>query len=409
VLEGSETKAVSLPKVETPSQEIIIPRAAYGKHIPLSCEDVFSDSDTEDAEAQIIPRTLTNIHEIITTMIHLETSGITGAQYEFNDETVARAWAIQTKMKGFQPSHNKLIVDPNMVESDKMFALTIVYAHGIELLRLAKNRDGSTLSRHVPRQLMHHKILYFHKNSITKKPLVITGSYNCTFNAREYSWENIIILDDEESCGKFKAELDTLENFCTKVTTMPPASEIDITTLPEPSRRHYLLQPLTAKKINVYMRPQRGALDLLCEGILHPKFGIKEIRGAFMVFADKAVLTKWIAKKKQTPALNACVIVNSKMKDSECNFYKALIKNGFAIRKNRRLSCSDTETMHNKFCIATRTDDEKIIITGSEHPNENADSQSWQNTVVLIKPDEHILAVFEAAYTDLLANSEAVS
>ena len=65
--------------------------------------------------------------------------------------------------------------------------------------------------------------------------------------------------------------------------------------------------------------------------------------------------------------------------------------------------------MHHKFCIITSSSGRKIIVTGSEHPNDEANTESWQNTVLIIEPDAAVLSLYEKAYNDLFNNSEDIT
>lgn len=51
---------------------------------------------------------------------------------------------------------------------------------------------------------MHHKFFIFGKNGKTKKPLLLTGSFNCTGQADVRNWENAVILDVPEVINKFR-------------------------------------------------------------------------------------------------------------------------------------------------------------------------------------------------------------
>ncbi|MBI2353286.1 hypothetical protein HYV11_03545 [Candidatus Dependentiae bacterium] len=52
--------------------------------------------------------------------------------------------------------------------------------------------------------LMHHKFFIFGLNSLLKKSLLWTGSFNCTQNASKLNDENVIITDDATVIGEYK-------------------------------------------------------------------------------------------------------------------------------------------------------------------------------------------------------------
>jgi len=65
--------------------------------------------------------------------------------------------------------------------------------------------------------LMHHKFFIFGCNK-ENKPLVWTGSWNCTIRASAYNDENVIVLDDALVIERYENCFNQLRNRLLKIT-----------------------------------------------------------------------------------------------------------------------------------------------------------------------------------------------
>ncbi len=109
-----------------------------------------------------------------------EKKGVRAACDVFTQLDVAKAWAKKKQEK--QIKESCLIVDKNFNEN-LPHALSHLESNGVRILQ------NPALS------LMHHKFFIFDENA-ENKPLLVTGSCNCTGQALVHNWEDLVVLDD---------------------------------------------------------------------------------------------------------------------------------------------------------------------------------------------------------------------
>ena len=126
-----------------------------------------------------------DITSIFIKTIDAEQKSIHGAIYMFTDKKIAQA-LVNAKKRGVDV---QLILDQiSMVSCGKGKFLqengVPVYVHRTQEF------NPYTMA------LMHHKFFIFESNR-DNRPLLWTGSWNCTVRGTSYNDENVIVLDDE--------------------------------------------------------------------------------------------------------------------------------------------------------------------------------------------------------------------
>ncbi len=132
-------------------------------------------------------------------LIDIEQKSIHGAMYMFTDKKVAQA-LINARKRGVKIS---MVLDQiSMVGCGKG---KLLQEHGISVAvhRTAEFNPYTTA-------LMHHKFFLFGCNK-NNRPLLWTGSWNCTVRASAHNDENVIILDDEAIIQKYLEYYQDLE------------------------------------------------------------------------------------------------------------------------------------------------------------------------------------------------------
>lgn len=118
-------------------------------------------------------------------MVDAEQKSIHGAIYMFTDKKIAQA-LVNAKKRGVDV---QIILDQiSMISCGKG---KFLQENGVPVfVHRTQEFNPYTMA------LMHHKFFVFGSNK-DKKPLLWTGSWNCTLRATAHNDENVIVLDDE--------------------------------------------------------------------------------------------------------------------------------------------------------------------------------------------------------------------
>ena len=125
-------------------------------------------------------------------MIEAEQKSICGAVYMFTDKKIAQA-IVNAHQRGV---HIQMILDQiSMVSCGKG---KFLQEHGVPVfVHRTEGFNPYTMA------LMHHKFFIFGCNK-DDKPLLWTGSWNCTLRATQHNDENVIVLDDQQVIGQYQ-------------------------------------------------------------------------------------------------------------------------------------------------------------------------------------------------------------
>ena len=196
---------------------------------------------TEIFEGSSFPQVLfsPDIREFICSLISHEEEGITGAMYQFTLEDVARAWAKQHKKKDLESS---LYLDDRYPQ-EMLDALRILSKAGISLHSVTKTRVVTSpyKAKNGSFQDTHHKF-YIFTNNKEGRAVLVTGSYNSTGHANEFSWENVYATDDPATIADYLAELEELKGYAEEIAV----SRKDV----EKSHRNYGKRVEEKRRIN---------------------------------------------------------------------------------------------------------------------------------------------------------------
>lgn len=127
-----------------------------------------------------------DIRTHLISLIKQERKSIDAAIYMLTDKTVAQE-LIDAYVRGVKVT---LVLD--------QISMSEKFGKGIFL-----QKNGATVFVHRTENynpfsmpIMHHKFFIFGWNAFYQKPLLWTGSFNCTQNASKINDENVIIVDD---------------------------------------------------------------------------------------------------------------------------------------------------------------------------------------------------------------------
>lgn len=393
------------------SDTLVIPRAICVEPTDLRKLACNLADDDNTSDVPLAKQVALRIRFVIETMIGHETKGIKGAQFQFFDDEIAQAWV--TKKNSIQSFDSSLVIDwdstcvkykneKRKVEKRENPAVLRLLAHNIPVYYLAKTRKGTSLkTNNQYRELMHHKFLLFEENGSKNQPILITGSYNCSENAAEHNWENIVIIDDAAVIDAFREELTKLlGTFCRRYHNTDAANWGG--SCPSGSSlRPYLLEDF------------RGSVEVCFDADVSPQIvkliktpGISNFQAAMFVCKSTELLQTFIDREEANNILHGTIIVDSV---DDMNYYKGFIKYGckICVKTGRLiLDKSITGLMHHKFALFTFETGETWLLTSSGHPNYTSShcDKDWNNTV-LIKNDTKINNRFKAAFEALLKDS----
>lgn len=150
-----------------------------------------------------------NILSAILNCINNERKSVHCAMFRFTHAEPAKALA-EKKQLGVDVN---IIVDKDY-KTDLCLALNYMLKNGISIREGILGSNNEYNSGYFNQ---HHKYLIFGKNT-NRKPLLITGSCNFTFQAFTKNWENMVITDDHEAIEAFKAEHTRLTKSSKKLT-----------------------------------------------------------------------------------------------------------------------------------------------------------------------------------------------
>jgi len=140
-----------------------------------------------------------NLTDLFIQCVDAEQKSIHGAMYMFTDKKIAQA-LVNAKKRGVDV---QLILDQiSMAAYGKG---KFLQEQGIFVL-VHRTFDFNAYTM----ALMHHKFFVFGCNR-NQKPLLWTGSWNCTVRATTYNDENVLILDDEQVIVQYQQSFDCLK------------------------------------------------------------------------------------------------------------------------------------------------------------------------------------------------------
>lgn len=151
--------------------------------------------------------------------IHDEQEKLEGAWYRFTLYKAAEAIVKGIKERNISVS---LAVNRDYT-TDFCSPLKLIIQNGGHVYKKDKGRASEKQEQY---EHLHHKFMIFHKNSTNKK-LIWTGSFNATGQANVNNFENVVILDDDESIAKFETEFASVLTYCTPITEEECVSEKD--------------------------------------------------------------------------------------------------------------------------------------------------------------------------------------
>lgn len=119
-------------------------------------------------------------------LIKAERKSIDAAMYMFTDKVVAQA-LIDAYVRGVQV---RVVLD-QISMSEKFGKGLLLQKNGVSVF---VHRTSQANPFSMP--IMHNKFVIFGFNDLYKKPLLWTGSFNCTVSAATLHDENVIVVDD---------------------------------------------------------------------------------------------------------------------------------------------------------------------------------------------------------------------
>ena len=133
-----------------------------------------------------------NIQEIFISYVEAETESIYGAVYMFTDKKIAQS-LIDAKKRG---------IDVQMIVDQISMGSSSGKAKFMQEFGVPVSIHKTEFQNPFAMSLMHNKYFIFGSNK-NKKPLLWTGSWNCTLGGTKRNNENVIILDDASAINLF--------------------------------------------------------------------------------------------------------------------------------------------------------------------------------------------------------------
>lgn len=384
-----------------------------------------SNNDKKD-NAKLLLRAYFSPHirDVLKMLFLNEQEEILGAQFVFTLYDLAKVW-VEKKSSGIDGA---LVVDYEEAISQHPEALKLLIQNGIPVVASAKSARDT-------HELMHHKFFIFEKN-VNDKPLVITGSFNCTGKANENNWENIMLIDDEPTINRFKEEFAHLlqDALRIKLKTLENSSyscgvKTDYLNGYNPFSgdvAHYKGSFVSAKDFHILLEEDDGTAmkpyfnwlrskefigenkiigsitNILCNLLSKEK---EEFKGALYLLNEPDIVNAFINRRKKKK-ITGLLILNNNEQDLERSFsgLKKLNAHSCKLRVNSKKH--EFEAMHHKFIVFHNINGGKLLVTSSAHPNSNANPRSWENTI--ITDDSVSIAHFEQEFKKLKENSSEI-
>lgn len=127
-----------------------------------------------------------NIRSKLIELIKHERKSIDAAVYMFTDKGVAEA-LIEAYVRGVTIN---LVLD-QISMSERFGKGSMLQNNGVPLyVHRVSNYNPFSMP------IMHHKFFIFGHNALYQKPILWTGSFNCTSSAAKLNDENVIVTDD---------------------------------------------------------------------------------------------------------------------------------------------------------------------------------------------------------------------
>ena len=142
------------------------------------------------------------LKEILTMLIENEQEKIYVCCYHITLASIGEA-LLEQKKKGIPI---EIITNHSQGNTqDSWFTLTTLKNNGIPVL----------FPRNDEYEQMHHKFFIFKKN-IFNKSLIMIGSYNPTRHSDMHSWDDIIVLDDQNIINQYIERFEEIRRRCTR-------------------------------------------------------------------------------------------------------------------------------------------------------------------------------------------------
>ncbi len=135
-----------------------------------------------------------DLKSLLIACIKEERKSIDCAMYMFTEKTIAQE-ILQAYLRGIKV---RIILDPISMDS-KFGKGLFLKNNGMHICVF----EPSFLNPYIE-PIMHHKFFIFGYNERLQRPLVWTGSYNCTASASRLHEENVIITDDVQAIEEYK-------------------------------------------------------------------------------------------------------------------------------------------------------------------------------------------------------------
>jgi len=206
-------------------------------------------------------------------------------------------------------------------------------------------------------QLMHNKFCIFN-NSV-----VLTGSYNPTFNGNARNNNNIIIIKSRCLSRNYNSEFDMLWRKTAK-TASKRSSKPDI-------KASTIIHKAIIGNTTVenYFCPEDNCRSHILDKLLSAN---KSIYFMFFSFTDKAIADAIISKSHSDIDIKG--IIEKNRASIRYNLYNYMKANSINIIKDR-----NTYIMHHKVIII----DNRTVITGSYNPTLSANTKNYENIVII--------------------------
>ena len=314
-----------------------------------------------------------HIKDFLVKLIDDETRSYAAAYYRFYSVEIVKAILRNNKDKKLAMT---FVLDrdyKNAIKSKK-FNPDIIKALTHRGARVYRNRQRYKASNNY--EAMHHKYFMFGRNALTTKPVLVTGSFNCTDHAHSSSWENIIILDDPHVIEKYEVAFNELVKNAILITdeNMLQDDTVDYNGLAERAAPQVIVK-VPAAYFHEEIKPV--VLQLLSNEK-------KGIRAACDIFSHLDLSKGWIeAKEKHKHTCGALIIDKRNYKDNLQEALHYLRDHGVEVAYPLEKSL-----MHHKFILFEKNLKEgAVLITGSGNYSGQSFDNNWEDAVVINDPD----------------------
>lgn len=127
-------------------------------------------------------------------LIKFERKSIDAAMYMFTDKVIAQA-LVDAYVRGVQV---RVVLD-QISMSEKFGKGLLLQKNGVSVF-VHRTSQSSPFSM----PIMHNKFILFGFNELYRRPLLWTGSFNCTVSAATLHDENVIVVDDVYAIAEYQ-------------------------------------------------------------------------------------------------------------------------------------------------------------------------------------------------------------